>query len=725
MDETSFTLDDLCDSRLAAHAVGAAPVWLWSLDGGRVLWANPAACAAFGEETLGALASRTFAPDAAVRVQVARLAATLPQNGAPRFQRLRGFVDRGPHLWRPLVCSCTLFRLDRVTGVLAVAIEAAGPSLSLAEQVRRLDLDADTAFAAFAPDGALLFATAEGQRRLGGCATIDAIGADALATTAMAAGDAAGECAIGPMMLRRIGNDASTVLLARFEPNPTARGIATPAPSQSQKAENQEAENHREEENGSRLVAPNVVPFPSPTGFGEAKPGAEHKAPALSAGEHVTFREVARQLTARLQDGEPAPVAAQIRDHTKAPQTVTAAAGYVAATEATEHVAAGMFHDTQPACDDYALLNRLPIGILVYRVDELLLANRAFLTMTGYADLRALSCAGGLDALLTEADTEALADSGETGKRIAIATQSGTQLPVEGRLVAVRWNREPAFALMLSKNETIGHIQAAEMAPHQAETQLREIAALRVSGSVPARQPAKPAMPDKSESLATLCHDARTPLSSILAFCNIILEERLSPIGNERYRKYVDDVRRAGAQLMALLIDAVEPSNIEADTFLTPSTIDLNAVVNECVARIQPEANEGRVIVRTSLSSAALKTSADADAVCKMVSDLLGYVIRGSRPGGQVIVSTGISPGGDVVLRLRDNGYGLSDQTIAAALQPADRQATSPHFSFAGQFLALTKALAEANHARFKITSRPHEGSLFELTFTRRPEIAD
>jgi PAS domain-containing protein len=796
MDETSFTTGNPYDPRLAAHAVGAAPVWLWSPDGRCVLWANPAGCAAFGAATLGGLASRTFAPDAAVRVQVARLAATLPQNGASRLQRLRGFVNQGPHLWRPLVCSCTLFRLDRIAGVLVVAIEAAGPALSLAEQVRRLDLDAGTAFAAFAPGGDLLFATPEGQRRLGGAATIAAIGADALAVTAMAAGEACGECTIGPMMLRRIGDGASTVLLARFEPAATAPDVATPAPSaprtadwsercpdatpsyapeiplpryplrfvwqmdpsgrftlgtdafaeiigtrsaialgrpwqeinaelgldpagnfaaavrtqeswsnitvswpiddsderldveltglpafdrnrifvgyrgfgicrdidridnlrsmrriallapaspmideSAPKPQSHDAAVHRDDGNGSQLVAPNVVPFPIPTGFGEAKPGAEHKLPALSPGEHVTFRELTRQLTERLQDGETSQAAAQVWDHGKTSQSVPVAARIAAATDASEHAAVWSLNDTHPALDDHALLNRLPIGILVYRIDELLLANRALLDMTGYADIGALSSAGGLDALLTEADTEALADGGENGKRIAIATQSGNRLPVEGRLVAVRWNREPAFALVLSKSETNGHIQTAGK---------------------------------------------------------------------------------------ALSVAAAEPANIEAGKFpRTPSAFDLNAVVKSCVAQMQPDANEGHVIVRTSLSPAAHKVTADSGAVRKMVSDLLGHAIKGSRPGGQVIVSTGISPGGDVVLRLRHNGYGLSDQSIAAARQPAAPQGTSPHFSFAGQSPPLNRAMTEANHARFKIASLPHEGLLFELTFAGKPEIAD
>ena len=45
------------------------------------------------------------------------------------------------------------------------------------------------------------------------------------------------------------------------------------------------------------------------------------------------------------------------------------------------------------------ILDRLPVGILVYRLNSLIYANRAFLEWTGYATLDALNEAGGLDSL--------------------------------------------------------------------------------------------------------------------------------------------------------------------------------------------------------------------------------------------------------------------------------------------------------------------------------------
>src|SRR3979490_848137 len=62
----------------------------------------------------------------------------------------------------------------------------------------------------------------------------------------------------------------------------------------------------------------NVGPFPGAAAFADAKPGAEHKSPTLSAVEQSAFRELSRQLTARLQDGE-AKRAADVRDQPPPP----------------------------------------------------------------------------------------------------------------------------------------------------------------------------------------------------------------------------------------------------------------------------------------------------------------------------------------------------------------------------------------------------------------------
>ena len=51
---------------------------------------------------------------------------------------------------------------------------------------------------------------------------------------------------------------------------------------------------------------------------------------------------------------------------------------------------------------EWPILDRLPVGILIYRLNTLIYANRAFLEWTGYANLQALQAAGGLASLFIE-----------------------------------------------------------------------------------------------------------------------------------------------------------------------------------------------------------------------------------------------------------------------------------------------------------------------------------
>jgi PAS domain-containing protein len=131
-------------------------------------------------------------------------------------------------------------------------------------------------------------------------------------------------------------------------------------------------------------AAANVLPFRAP---------GETKQPSLTPVENSAFDELARQLSARLdtENGNEA-----IFDPLAEP----------AAREAARATPEWLAPPEPPArgemARDKALLDLLPVGILIYRLDRLLYANPAFLTQMGYPSLHALEDAGGLDALYVE-----------------------------------------------------------------------------------------------------------------------------------------------------------------------------------------------------------------------------------------------------------------------------------------------------------------------------------
>jgi PAS domain-containing protein len=645
-------------------------------------------------------------------------------------------------------------------------------------------------------------------------------------------------------------------------------------------------------------IAANVVRFPGAGPLAEMR-ALEAEPTALGSGEHGAFHELARQLTVRLQAADLAPadelaglvtvepassaptertvaVPAQVAPAPRASASTeplliepaliepaliepalaepastgptspaglsgTASSGRLAPAVQAPARGAAAGDDAMPASDDPALLDRMPAGILVYRYEELLFANRTALAWTGYPDVAALRAAGGLEALFPDAGVGALAPSAGDGRRLALATRGGERLPVEARLFAIHWDGQSAFATMLFKSAADERIRSVEGTVGQAKALARELetlldrvddavlvvdragavlsvhgggkaflgrggrmlvgasfevlfapdaragagaqlaAAVRDGGTVSAERmvlgghgelqpmvvtiapigdPVGPgaaaermsvvlrgvstargknqdapaptaAALDAAAALGRLCHEARAPITAVVGFCDIMLEEAFGPIGSARYREYVRDIKKSGAEVMSRLVEATELAEVMTGTAgLSPVRVSLNEVVNLCVAGQQDAASTARVVIRTALSSGLSSILADAAAVKSMVLNLLGHALQTTPAGGQVIVSTGRSPAGDAVVRIRDSGEGLNEKAIEAALASGPRRPPDPRDASTweggtrGAGLALVSALAEANRALFTITSKPHQGSLFELVFLAQPECS-
>ncbi|WP_131113367.1 ATP-binding protein [Lichenihabitans psoromatis] len=226
----------------------------------------------------------------------------------------------------------------------------------------------------------------------------------------------------------------------------------------------------------------------------------------------------------------------------------------------------------------------------------------------------------------------------------------------------------------------------------------------------------------KSDFLAKVSHEVRTPLNAILGFTEVMLDERFGPIGNPRYTDYLRDIHEAGAHVMHLVSDLLDLSKVEAGRLeMSMAAVDANRVVGECVSQMQATAHRERVIMRLSLASRLPAALVDEQALRQVVTNILSNAVKFNEPGGQVIVSTAVNDAGDVAVRVRDTGVGMSDDEIGMAMEPFRQMATSTVRGGSGLGLPLTRALVEANHASLTIKSRKHEGTLVEIVLKALP----
>lgn len=243
-----------------------------------------------------------------------------------------------------------------------------------------------------------------------------------------------------------------------------------------------------------------------------------------------------------------------------------------------------------------------------------------------------------------------------------------------------------------------------------------------------ARAQAERASSQKTEFLARVSHEVRTPLNAIIGFSELMLDEKFGPIGSDRYRDYLRDINRSGNHVLDLVNDLLDISKIEAgEQEMSYEAVSLNDSLAETVAMMQPQANRERVIIRSSFASRLPDVVADQRSVRQIALNLLSNAVRATPPGGQVIVSTAYEQSGDIVLRVRDTGIGMTIAEIEQALKPFKQinALKRARGEGTGLGLPLTKALVEANRARFHISSSPGQGTMVEITFPSTRVLAD
>jgi len=554
---------------------------------------------------------------------------------------------------------------------------------------------------------------------------------------------------------------------------------------------------------------------------------AETARPSLTPVERNAFREIARAIGTRMNRVDN-PVfgksGAGARQSQPAPGK--------SETSATRFGGEG----------ERAVLDRLPIGVVVHRNDHILYANRTLLDWLGLASAEALKAEGGLARLFSNGHAFEPEEAGEQRGPIAIRGRGGEPIPVEARLVSAPWDGEAALVYVLRRAGAgiDERMEAGELALREAEAVAREMRAIldtatdgvalldhegrmlgmnrsaealfgfdsseiegrnftvlfapeshraamdyldglatngvasvlndgrevigrvREGGLIPlfmtlgrvadagqkfcavfrditqwkraeeelvhARRQAERASSAKSEFLAKISHEIRTPLNAIIGFAEVMMEERLGPIGNDRYREYLKDIHNSGEHLVSLINDLLDLSKIEAGKLdLNFSSVDLNEIASQSMALMQPQANRERIIIRTALSTDLPPVVADARSIRQIVLNLLSNSIRFTPPGGQVIVSTTLTDDGEVHLRVRDTGIGMTESEIVTALEPFRQIATSGRGkeSGTGLGLPLTKALVEANRASFSIKSTVNAGTLVEIAFPSTRVLAE
>ncbi len=198
-----------------------------------------------------------------------------------------------------------------------------------------------------------------------------------------------------------------------------------------------EAGSADEEAPPSEAPPSNVVRLPSAD-------RVEARSTTLSGDEQDAFRRIAETLRTI---GRRAPDVAEVEEVPAEPVAVPASA------------------PSPPSEIPLRLLDRIPIGIVVFRENEVLYANPALLDRLGHPSVAALAAAGGVDALFAEAGPPPAGEADES-YRIPLRAADGRQIAAEAKLHVVPW--VDGAATMLSIRDPVQQVEERRLLDERA-----------------------------------------------------------------------------------------------------------------------------------------------------------------------------------------------------------------------------------------------------------------
>lgn len=223
----------------------------------------------------------------------------------------------------------------------------------------------------------------------------------------------------------------------------------------------------------------------------------------------------------------------------------------------------------------------------------------------------------------------------------------------------------------------------------------------------------------KSEFLARMSHEVRTPMNGVLGMTELLLGTTL----NHQQRRFTETVQHSAKSLLEIIDDLLDYSKIEAGRLaLDDIPYDLREVAEETIELLAGRAQEKGLELMCYIPS-DLQTSVSGDPLRlrQVLINLIGNAVKFTERGQVVLWVSLVEETADS-LRMRfdikDTGIGIESshrRMIFEVFAQAD-SSTTRRYGGTGLGLAISKQLVELMGGTLSVESEPQEGSTFHFT---------
>ena len=227
----------------------------------------------------------------------------------------------------------------------------------------------------------------------------------------------------------------------------------------------------------------------------------------------------------------------------------------------------------------------------------------------------------------------------------------------------------------------------------------------------------------KTEFLANMSYELRSPLTSISGFSEMLSREYAGPL-TDAQKDYVGGIYQSSQHLGALIGDIIDLATIEAGFLkLDVQPFATREAIDSVLALLGERLKLQDLAITVEVAPAAATLVADEMRVKQILANLLANAVRVTKSKGRITVAAdGVGDGG-VRLTVRDDGPGLDAERRAKLFDPFFRGA---HVSGSESVLSLSlvKRFMDLHGGEITVDSEPGKGTSISCIFMKAPTIS-
>jgi signal transduction histidine kinase len=223
----------------------------------------------------------------------------------------------------------------------------------------------------------------------------------------------------------------------------------------------------------------------------------------------------------------------------------------------------------------------------------------------------------------------------------------------------------------------------------------------------------------KDEFVALISHDLRTPLTSIMGYIELALDDEMEPALDVERRGYLEVVSRSSQRLLRLVDDLLFVARLQAGRLdLSPTPLDLRELARQATAEAQRQA-QAKGIELVFEGDGPVEVAADKGRMFQLLDNLVSNAIKFTPQGGRVEIR--VAQNGAAVLEIADTGIGFTEDEASRVFDRFFRtdNAVEGQVPGTGLGLFIAQAIAEAHGGRISAAPRVGGGAVFRIELPR------